>query len=725
MMRRTVSASGFRVLVASVFLLPAAGLPVVTPQWAAQGASAAIIAMSAGDPAGHWEGAIELPGMKLELNIDLAKSEAGWTGDVSIPVQKIADFALTDIAVEGSVISFKIGNIPGDPTFKGEAATDGNTISGTFTQGGGAFPFTLTRAADPVAAAADALAGFPEWVDKVRADWKVPGCAVGIVYQDKVIFAQGFGQRDVEQNLPVTTKTLFAIGSSSKAFTTFTLGLLADEGKLDWDKPVRDLMPDFKLEDDFASAHMTPVDLVTHRSGLPRHDLMWYNSSFTREQMYHRLAHLQPNKDFRTAFQYNNLMFMTAGVLVEHITGKTWEDNVRARVFEPLGMARSNFSVQDSQADGDHALPYQDKDDVVTVMPFRNIDSVGPAGSINSCVEDMTQWLRVHLNDGKLGDKVIATAGTVQRLHLPQMVDGGFNPEEAEVIPTGYALGWFTEAYRGHFRIHHGGNIDGFSAQVAFLPKESIGVVVLTNMNGTALTDLVARNVADRLLKLDPIDWNARWLVRRERMKAAGKEAETSAQADRKTGTTPSHALADYAGEYGHEGYGVVSVTLDADRLAASYNNLSAPLEHWHYDVFNCLENPKDPVLKDTKVMFRSNVDGDVDELVVTMDPSVKPVVFTRLGDKVLSDPAYLAKLAGEYDLAGQTIKIEIRGNALFAILAGQPEYELVPQSNHTFKLKSLDGFRVRFIRDEAGSFTTARFLQPNGVFEAKRKAAE
>ncbi|MEW5901563.1 MAG: serine hydrolase domain-containing protein, partial [Acidobacteriota bacterium] len=181
------------------------------------------------------------------------------------------------------------------------------------------------------------------------AEWKVPGMAVAIVKDGQVILAEGYGLKDVKNNLKVTPQTIFAIGSSSKAFTATAMGILTDDGKLDWDKPVREYLPSFKLWDLFASERMTPRDLVCHRSGLPRHDVMWYNSPLSRKELFDRIQYLKPNKDFRANFQYQNLMFMTAGYLVGQLSGSTWEEFTKKKIFEPLGMNDSNFSVEESK----------------------------------------------------------------------------------------------------------------------------------------------------------------------------------------------------------------------------------------------------------------------------------------------------------------------------------------------------------------------------------------
>src|SRR5512135_766034 len=209
-----------------------------------------------------------------------------------------------------------------------------------------------------------------DFINASLALWQAPGVAVGVIRGEDVLLCEGFGLRDREGQQPVTPNTLFAIGSSTKGFTTFDLGLLVDEGRLNWDKPIRDFLPTFQLHDPVASERLTPRDMVSHRVGLPRHDLMWYNSPLSRQEIFGRLRYLEPNKDIRQAFQYNNLMFLSAGVLIEHLSGRSWEDFTRQRIFEPLGMNRSNFSVTASQQSDDFALPYREKKDQIERIPF-------------------------------------------------------------------------------------------------------------------------------------------------------------------------------------------------------------------------------------------------------------------------------------------------------------------------------------------------------------------
>src|SRR5579862_4240577 len=254
-----------------------------------------------------------------------------------------------------------------------------------------------------VAFAADkpGLDGFDAFADQTLKDWKCVGMSVAVIQDGKMILSKGYGFRDQKSQKPVSAKTLFAIGSSTKSFTVTSLGALVDQGKLDWDKPVHDYLPDFRLMDQFATERMTPRDLVTHRSGLPRHDLMWYDSPFSRQELFSRLRYLEPSKDFRTTFQYQNLMFMTAGYLAANVSGMNWEDHVRKVVLNPLEMQSTNFSVNDSKKSPDYSLPYTVSKENIKEIPFQNIDQIGPAGSINSNAEDMAKYVIMHLNKGK------------------------------------------------------------------------------------------------------------------------------------------------------------------------------------------------------------------------------------------------------------------------------------------------------------------------------------
>jgi CubicO group peptidase (beta-lactamase class C family) len=687
----------------------------------------AVTASSIENIAGTWEGAITLPGTPLGITIEFTRAgRDSFTGKIDIPLQGAKGLPLGNIKFSGSDISFDLLGIPGEPKFAGKLAEGGQSISGDFTQGGQKFPFSLQRqdAAKGAAAAEEMkakLARIGAVVDSLRKIWKVPGVGLGIVKDDKIIFAEGYGQRSVKDNLPVGPQTVFAIGSCTKAFTTAALGMLVDDGKLEWDKPVKQYLPTFKMFDEFATERMTTMDLVTHRSGLPRHDFMWYNSSFTRKDIFARLQYLEPNKDFRTDWQYQNIMFMTAGYLLEQISGMTWEDFVRTRILVPLDMKASNFSVDESQKATDFAYPYREISDTVKVIPFRNITTAGPAGSINSNVNDMLQWVRLHLNNGKVGDKQLVNTATMANLHAPHMV----MPQSVtnkEILNAAYAMGWMTEVFRGHQLVEHGGNIDGFSAEVALLPQDNLGIVVLSNLDGTPFPTVISRVVADALLNLDPVDWSGRVKSQVDAAKAGQKKAATDTR-DRKPNTKPSHPLADYVGEFENPGYGVFTVKLNGKNLEGVYNQITAQLEHWHYDVFRA----ETEELGETRlfVNFLGNSNGDIDRLTVPLEPSVKEIVFSRIAPSIMRDPGYLRQFLGDYIIEEfkQTCTVGTKGDSTLTLyVPGQPVYDLVPYQDREFQIKGLTGYGVSFTFDKSGKVTEIVFHQPEGIFTAKKK---
>lgn len=685
---------------------------------------------------GKWTGAVKLPGAPLEFILSFASDTEGT---ISIPAQKVEGFALENIAIDAAAspatATFRIKEVPGaiggNPTFKGTFSPDGSSITGEFTQGPAKFPFEIKRG-DPAASAAAALDGFDAQVDKIREAWQVPGIAIAIVKGGEIIYAKGFGYRDLDKKLPVSENTLFPIGSSTKAFTTFVLASLAEEGKFDWDKPVTTYLPSFRLHDRVLTERMTGRDLVTHRSGLPRHDLVWYGvPNLPRAELVGRLPYLENNKDLREKWQYNNLMYLTAGVVGETLTGKSWEQNVRDRILTPLGMSRSNFTIADMTRDSDHALGYREEADTFKVEPmaYREIVNMGPAGSINSSVKEMANWVMLHLSDGQLAKsfpgpaagKRLVQADALKDMHAPHMTRGDGSPETPEIVPVGYGLGWFVDVYRGQRVIHHGGNIDGFSSMVAMLPEHDLGFVVLTNMNGTPTRDLLVRYAVDRLLGHDPTDWSGKALAKRDLARSQGQAAKSKLGETRKPNAPHSHPIADYIGEYIHAGYGTLTIAAASDTtLSFTYNNITTPLEHWHYDVFKGTKNAADQTYNSFTLQFGTGVDGEIDSVRGTFEPSVAPIVFQRQGDAELKDKAFLAKLAGQYLIMGtQPCTITLTDATLTASLPGQPTLELIPARNRTFKLKGLEGFSVQFVLEGDG-VSELKFIQPNGVFTGK-----
>lgn len=568
--------------------------------------------------------------------------------------------------------------------------------------------------------AADEIRHF---INDALALWKVPGVAVAVVLNGETLLSEGFGLRNVESQLPVTPQTLFPIASCTKAFTAMSLGLLVDAGKLAWDKPVKEYLPAFKLHDPFITERITPRDLITHRSGLPRHDLIWYASDFSRQEILKRLRYLEFSEDLRVRFQYNNLMFMVAGLVVSELTGLSWERYTQENILNRLGMQRTNFSTVTTQQADDFALPYLERDGEVKQVPFYKNDgehdAVGPAGNLISCVEEMAHWLGVHTSGGFFANERFISAPNLHEMHKPQMVlEDEFGRIHFDFALSSYGLGWFLHAYKGQIVAEHGGNLDGFSSLTSVIPQAGLGVVVLCNGNGTALPSVITYTIYDRLLGLAQIDWNTRLKPLWDETRSAEKQGQARTAAAR-VEVGPSHALAAYVGDYEHPGYGIISIRQAADGMEMIINDkLTFPLKHYHYDYFEAYFATFDMYIM---LMFLTDPKGSIHQLSVQMEPAVKDIVFRRLPDKKLQDPAFLQQFVGVYEFLQIRLEIQLKEHHLTATVLGQEERVLVPYQGTEFQLKDFAGFSMEFKQGEDGGVTEVVIVQPGAAFTAKK----
>jgi len=570
------------------------------------------------------------------------------------------------------------------------------------------------------ASLSDRLEGFGAEIKTVMEDRNIPGLAISVVTDSSVAWSKGFGERNIESGAPVTDETLFVIGSATKAFTAAGLGILHDEGRLNWSTPVREHLPQFQLHDPVATREMTPIDLLTHRSGLPGHDLQWYANDFSRKELFQRLRHLTPSESFRSTFQYSNQMYMTAGYLAGQISGMTWEEFTRRRLLDPLGMSRSTLSVDSMQQTGDYARPYGGGPDTVQAIDYRPLDGIGPAGSINSSVSEMTEWVQLFLNDGRHGDTQLIDSTTVAELTRPRIGLQELRPfmptEQGSLL---YALGWFVETYNGRRLVWHGGDIDGFSALVAMVPDREIGCVILTNKTNVT-TYIVLYELLDRLAGQDGPDWEKRIGSFFEQRQASSDTSQTEGLASSPDeSAAPSHSLAEYTGRYTNPGYGAFEVTMEGDSLEGRYGTLSSRLRHEHYDVFKLPEIPLPGGA--LTVRFETAMDGSIDKVSIPLEPSLDPIVFTRTAREEFARADYLKQFTGEYAFQGRTITVSLRGeDTLTIVVPGQPTYELEPTSENAFTLTD-QPVDVEFKMD-GGKATRVMIQQPNRTFTAKKK---
>lgn len=480
---------------------------------------------------------------------------------------------------------------------------------------------------------ANPFAGFDTFVEGVMKEWFVPGLAVGAVKDGRVVLAKGYGYRDVDKRLPVTSRTLMPIGSNTKSFTATIMGMLSDEKKLEWDKPIRTYLPDFELHDDVATRLMTPLDLVTHRSGLPRHDAVWEDATLTRQDIYDRLRYLEPTATFRQRYQYNNLVFTTAGYLVERITKQSWDELVRQRIFTPLGMTSSNTSVRDLPKSADYSEPYVLQGKTVVAVPFRNIDAIAPAGGINSNVEDTLKYVQMHIDQGRAGSAQIVSRTFSSMMQSVQTAAAQEADSAAAVYtefgPGGYGLGVSVRSYRGRKVVEHTGAIDGFNSWMSWMPNDRVGVIVLTNLSGgfNPVPQIVLWNVYERLLGLSLTDHVARSRDGQRRFDEQAAERVRRREASRTPNTTPSRPLVDFAGTYEHPAYGKVIVALRDGNLVMSRAQQIGTLEHWNYDVFMQTYDLQARVPR-RRVSFIPGPSGAIGSLTINFDEG--PIVFRR-----------------------------------------------------------------------------------------------
>lgn len=579
--------------------------------------------------------------------------------------------------------------------------------------------------------ATDRFAGLDTAFERVLKDQLAAGFAVAVVEKDKIIYAKGFGYRDYEKKLPVTPNTIFAIGSCTKAFTSSLIGLLQKERKIELDRPAREYLPSLKFFNDDMNRLITVRDLMTHRTGLPRHDFSWYLfKTNSRDSLLQRVQYQEPSFGLRERYQYNNFMFLLQGLITEKITGKSWEENIQNHFFRPLGMTRSFFSVKDMEKTEDASLGYGiKKDSIIDKLDYYQIDAMGPAGSINSSVTDMSKWLITWINGGKYEGKEIIPSSYVSTAMSAQMVSGSGLPskERPDVFASNYGFAWSLSSYKGHYRVEHGGNIDGFSASTCFFPTDSIGIVVLTNQNASSVTAIVRNMIADRLLKLPYFDWNKDILETNRKAKEAAKAAEKTASSNQQKNTKPTHALKDYEGIYSHPGYGKLEVIEQHDSLFVHiYQNDPAWLKHYHYDIFQPFNvdktgKPDTSGASALRFQFFMNEAGEISSLTLKLEPTLDALPFTKSPRIIKTNTDDLQKYAGDYELGGATVKVSVKNNTLFTLVPGQPEYEMSAMGNDRFALKIAPGYYVQF-EIVGNEVTQLTFQQPNGNFVAKRK---
>ena len=572
---------------------------------------------------------------------------------------------------------------------------------------------------------------FDPYIQEAMRSWSCPGVALAVVKGDEVIHQAVFGLRDVENQLPLTPDTRFAMASVTKSFTALSVALLVDEGKLDWDKPVREYMPEFILADAYVTQHVTVRDMLSHRTGLPRHDLAAWRLDISRAEFIKRMKHLKFSATFREKFQYNNLMYYAAAYLVEKIAQQKWEDFMQARVFGPLGMSASNFRPEPPQAGQHTAKGYRvDRDQDggakgLINMPFGKHTELSPgaAGALFSTLADLIQWLKMHVNQGQVGDLRLVSAANLKQNHLPQTVvpAGGYQEALMGTAISTYGMGWFIEPYQGSTIIQHDGGVEGHTLIIGALPAEKIGVVVLTNIANLPLPHVLMYECIDRAMNLPEQDWNKKFHEIYDPFIVGEAKSKLTSAEEKVAAAPPTHPLETYLGQFKADGYPDFAVRRNGEQLqACSVGSLDwSTFRHYHYDVFEWYLSDFDAWVK---VRYLTNDQGDLDSISLPMEPSVENLVFTRTQPEL--DAGLTAALLGVYhtSVEGLAFTISAHEGKFYVIQSGGAPQEIKP-----YKVSAeWVGFRLKQNRFdfERGAQGIQRLVlkTPDMTLEAVRK---
>ncbi len=563
------------------------------------------------------------------------------------------------------------------------------------------------------------LKGIDVTINKILKDWNVPGAGVGIVVKDKLVFAKGYGFRNIEKKEPVTPNTLFQIASNTKLFTATSIGFLVEEGKLDWDKPIKQYVPQIQFYNDELNANVTIRDMLSHRTGISRHDNIWYKSDFTRQELFDRIKYLEPSLPLRQGYLYNNLMYGAAGQIVEILSHQTWEDHVTDKIFKPLNMTHSMFVTEEMIKQPDFASPYYEKRDTNLLAPYpfyTKMQGVGPCGSIISSINDLSNWVIAQLHAGKFNGKQVIAASVVKETMQPASLTASVPDKYFEYLNSIYGMGRGSSAYKGHYRVQHGGAIGGIYSQISIMPADSVGIIVFTNgAHVSYLPGLIANTVYDKLLGLEATPWSDRALKDYLKGKATDKETRKKPDVDRVPNTKPSHALADYVGKYEDAAYGVMEIKEQGGALSFFYNNTSLPLQHYHYDRF---VSPDDEVDGKWSLLFSTDAQGTIQNIKVSLDE--KEVVFIRKADARLTDPAFLKSLTGSYELNGNTLTLVLSNKEL--VITSAPPQHLDPYKGTTFRIREFSDQTIEFTFDSAGNANGLKLMYDGKVVVFTRK---
>ena len=566
------------------------------------------------------------------------------------------------------------------------------------------------------------LNNLDEFLQTTLAAWNSPGLAVAVVRDNEIVYAKGHGYRHYAAKLPFTTRTVFPIASNTKLFTALVAGMLVEDGLLTWDSPIRESVPQIRFFNDALNNTVTLRDMLAHRTGINRHDSMWFRSDLTRAQLFERLRYMEPSDPLRQSFVYNNVMYAAAGHAMELVSGQSWESLVRRRLLDPIGMCNTVFTMPEVYRKPEYAVPYAEKRGSAELFELpqnEQMIAAGPGGGLNSDIEDISRWLRTLINDGALDGVQIVPSAVLKATLAPSVAIPnhmlsirGWN----EFLNSTYGMGRHTAVYRGHLMTLHGGSLPGVYSQVSYLPVEKLGVAAFViGSHCDSLPNMLTFSLYDRLLGLEPTPWSERFLDIVKRNKEANLAARTKAAKHRVSDTRPSHRLSDYVGTFEHRLYPDVRIGSTDGTLTFGFRSFVLPLAHFHYERF---DTPDDEVHGKWSVNFSTDPQGEVSALTVTLDEA--EATFTRRVGAVPADVA--ASLAGVYETPGG-FKCEVvqrNDGELYFVEPGQLDRRLMPYGDLRFRTPKFSNVIYGFAM-EGGKVSGMTITAEEGEYWLKR----
>lgn len=471
------------------------------------------------------------------------------------------------------------------------------------------------------------LKGFDNRLEKIMADWKAVGCAVGIVKNGKIIYAKGFGYRDLHKKLPVTTKTLFPIASNTKLFTATSIGLLVNDKKLEWDKAIKKIVYEIEFNSDILNENVTIRDMLSHRTGIASPDFLWFGYDYSQKEIFKKLKLIKSETSFRESMIYNNFMYIAAGEIIELITKKSYEDFVREKIFLPLNMSNSIFSIDEMIKTSDFSKAYHSDfiNNKIDTVDYFNGNSLKACGGIISNIDDLNNWLICQINKGAFNKNEIIPLSIFEETMKPNVIDFGVYPNnlvDKNRFYSLYALGRSITTYKGHAMTYHDGAITGFTSRIVTFPNDSLGIIIFTNSTGQNISNFLAYEIADRILNLEQTKWHENNFYGSKKYREKRKIEEKNLKSNKTLNTSPSHKLIDYTDEYENELYGKITIKILNNKLNLILGKYNLKLDHFHYDLFDT----HDQVV--SKPNFIADNDGKITNVVI--DLNGQPTTFIK-----------------------------------------------------------------------------------------------